>query len=127
MARPSKLTDEVQKQIVKAIAAGAYGEVAAEAAGIGKTTFYRWLSEGKRRKRGRFQEFRDAIKKAQARGEHADLATIRKRAQGGAIIEERTITRKDGTTEKIIRRSRPEWTPIAWIMERRHAERWGRK
>jgi hypothetical protein len=68
MARPTKLTDEVQKQIVRAIAAGAYGEVAAEAAGIHKATLYRWLAKGRRTKRGKLCEFCDAIKKAQARG-----------------------------------------------------------
>lgn len=46
--RKTKLTDELQQQIVSYIRAGAYDWVAAQATGIGKTTFYRWMQAGER-------------------------------------------------------------------------------
>lgn len=44
--RKSKLTEERQEEIVEMIEAGNYSNVAARAAGIGETTFWRWLKEG---------------------------------------------------------------------------------
>ena len=45
--RPA-LTDAVSDALVEAIAAGAFDWVAAEAAGIGRRTFYDWISRGER-------------------------------------------------------------------------------
>ena len=44
--RPSLLSAEVQADLVASIRAGAYDWVAAESAGIGRRTFYRWLERG---------------------------------------------------------------------------------
>lgn len=44
--RPPKLTAEIQTQITQLIRAGAYDWVAAESAGIGRSTFYRWMATG---------------------------------------------------------------------------------
>ena len=46
MARPAKLTPEVQARIVEAVQAGNYVETAAQYANIGLSTFYRWMAEG---------------------------------------------------------------------------------
>ena len=52
MARPSKLTPELMERIVRAVRAGNYPKVAARAAGISPTTYYRWMSEGEKATRG---------------------------------------------------------------------------
>ncbi|MEZ4672778.1 MAG: hypothetical protein R2932_00845 [Caldilineaceae bacterium] len=44
--RNSLLTQELISKICKYISAGAWDYVAAEAVGIGQSTFYRWLQEG---------------------------------------------------------------------------------
>lgn len=44
--RPSKLTAAIVEQLVDAVRLGAYFETAAQAAGIDKTTLYRWLRRG---------------------------------------------------------------------------------
>ncbi len=44
--RKSKLTPDVEQQIVVYIRSGAFDWVAAQAAGIGRTTFYRWMQAG---------------------------------------------------------------------------------
>jgi hypothetical protein len=46
MARPTKLTPEVQAAIVEAIRAGSFDWVAAQAAGIDPATFREWMGRG---------------------------------------------------------------------------------
>lgn len=47
MARRCKLTDELRQKIVELIAAGNHYEVVCRAVGIGTSTFYRWLEQGR--------------------------------------------------------------------------------
>jgi transposase len=47
MPRPSKLTDAVVDQIVIAVKGMSTFKVAAQYAGVGETTFYRWVSRGR--------------------------------------------------------------------------------
>jgi len=102
MARPSKLTPELQAKIVNAIKAGNYMETAAAYAGISKDTLYVWLRDGARAKSGKKRAFSDSIKGALAESEIDDVARIR--AAG----------------EK-------SWQCIAWHLERRFNSRWGRR
>ena len=51
VARPTKLTAELQQQIVDALAAGAYAETACEYVGIHVATYYRWLQQGEQAER----------------------------------------------------------------------------
>jgi hypothetical protein len=68
--RKTLLTPEVQKRIVAAVRAGGYDWVAAEAAGIGRATFYRWVQQGEEDETAsrdtRFREFRDEVRRAHA-------------------------------------------------------------
>ena len=82
MGRPTKLTPEVQAAICEALRAGNYAEVAARYAGIGSTTFYRWMERGAADmaagKATPFSEFSDAIKKAETDAEVRAVAIIQK-------------------------------------------------
>lgn len=65
--RRTKLTAERTERIVKYVRAGAFPWVAAQAVGVGRTTFYRWMQEGEdpdapKAKR----EFRDQVLQAKA-------------------------------------------------------------
>jgi len=100
---PTKLTPELQTKIVAFIRAGGYVETAAAAAGINKSTFYDWLKRGAAQKAGPYREFSDAVEKAAAESEMADVARINKAAQDGV------------------------WQAAAWRLERKFPERWGRK
>lgn len=75
MGRPSKLTEERQKTICDLIRAGNTRECAAGCAGIGRTTFFRWLEEN--------GDFRDAVEKADADAEARNVMIIQKAAQAG--------------------------------------------
>ncbi len=79
--RPDKLTVEVQDQIVRAIEAGNYASVAARAAGVAESTFYRWLDRGKSAKRGKYREFWEAITTANARAETSMVEILRNAAE----------------------------------------------
>ena len=126
LGRRGKLTPELRDAIVKLVVAGNYPEVAAQANGINRVTYYRWMSRGRSDKEGPYCDFCNAIKDASAKGETANLAAIRKIAKGKTVIERRTVTKRDGTTEVVEKFSLPQWTAYAWIEERRYAIRWGK-
>jgi len=102
MARPTKLTPELQEKILQAVRAGNYIETAAVYAGINKTTLYDWLKRGARAKSGKFREFSNALEKALAEAEVRDVAIIAKAAQ-------------------------EQWQAAAWRLERKYPCRWGRR
>ncbi len=66
MARPTKLTPETQAKIVIFDNTGALNWVAAQAAGIAPTTFYRWMAEGKKASSGLFHNSEAAGGEARA-------------------------------------------------------------
>src|SRR5215207_800487 len=76
--RPTKLSPEVHRNIVAFIRAGAYSWVAAEAAGVSKTTFHRWLQRGAEEPRGRYREFADDVRQAQAQARVAAETEVRR-------------------------------------------------
>ena len=103
MARPTKLTTELTERICLAIRLGNYAKVAAEMAGIGETTFYRWLEMAEKpNARKDYREFRESIKRAEAEAEVSRVARIVQAADNGT------------------------WQAAAWYLERKHGERWGR-
>jgi len=78
MGRPSKLTPEVQKKIVDAIKLGSYAEVAAALAGVHPGTYYRWMQLGEAASSGKYYEFRESVKEANAFSEAYAIAMVRK-------------------------------------------------
>lgn len=69
MARPTKLTTELQKRLCDAIADGNYYQAACGVAGISYKVFRDWMKRGKRARQGQFREFRNAVLKAEADAE----------------------------------------------------------
>ena len=100
--RTSKLTPEMQDKICNNIMLGLKYEQAALAAGICDRTLYNWKEQGQKAKSGKYFQFLQALKKAEAEGEGLLIARIQKEA-------------KEGT-----------WQAAAWILERRHPDRWAR-
>lgn len=99
MPRPPKLTPEIQNRIVTAISTGNTRKTAAAYAGIGERTLYTWLA----RKSGPYEQFRQAIEKAEADAEVANVTLIRQAATSGT------------------------WTAAAWWLERMRPADFGRK
>lgn len=102
MGRPSKITPELQAELIKWLNAGNYIETAAHLAGVSKQTVYAWLKKGQKQSRGQFRDFLDAVKKAEAGAEARLLLLVEKAAA-------------------------KNWQAAAWRLERKHPERWGRK
>ncbi len=57
MARRTKLNAEVQRKILQAIQAGSTYEIAANFAGISRTTLFYWMRKGEEQKKGYTEHF----------------------------------------------------------------------
>jgi transposase len=102
MARPSKLTPDVQARICEAVRAGNYLDVASEYGGVSAATFHRWIARGVKDTKGPYVAFRAAIEKAERDAEVALVATWRRQAIDN-------------------------WQAAAALLERRYGKRWGRR
>jgi len=102
MGRRSKLTDDVRRRITDAVLIGASRACAAGAAGIGESTFYRWLERGEASSKGPFREFWEAVSEAECQ---AELAAVR--CWQAAMAN--------------------DWRAAMHFLERRFPERWGPK
>ena len=76
--RRLKLTAEVQHQILSFVRAGSYDWVAAEAAGISKSTFYRWMRQGEQAADGIYFDFHGEVRQARAQARVAAEAEVRR-------------------------------------------------
>jgi transposase len=103
MARPSKLTNDVRERICRAIRAGNYPAVAARAAGIAESTFYRWMERGRTETKGSYRAFYEAVNDAEAESEVHAVAILRQQIKGG------------------------DWRAAVALLERRHSQRWHRR
>jgi len=95
MSRRKKLNDERTKRIIQAIKLGATYQIAAENAGIARSTLYDWLRKGEKQTKGLYRTFLDTFKKAEAAAALAALANISRASQNG------------------------DWKASAWLLERR--------
>jgi len=93
--RPSKFTKPRKERIIKAIAAGCTYEMAADYAGISRTTLWGWLKKGEDPKERAYSTFLNNVKSAEIEGAMVHLGTI---------------------TEA----SAKDWKASAWMLERRH-------
>ena len=69
LGRKSKLTPETQETIVQAIAAGNYYKIACRFGNVSYKVFREWMIKGEKAKSGKFRDFRDAVRHAEARAE----------------------------------------------------------
>ena len=104
MGRPTKLTPELQADLVRALASGAYIEAACTYVGIDDGTYRRWMAKGAEEDAPEeFRAFRVAVEKARS------AVTLR---MAGRIL----AAADDGT-----------WQAGAWWLERSHPDQYGRR
>ena len=102
MGRPSKLTPERQEKLVEAIQAGNYYTSACAYAEIAYSNFRQWMIKGEAEESGKYRDFHEAIKKAEAAAELRNVGVIQ---QAGIDT----------------------WQAAAWWLERRYPDRWGKQ
>jgi transposase len=102
IGRPSKLTEKTKKRLLAALQNGANQDEAARYAGIGESTFYRWMEKGATKKRGQYREFWEAVKRTESEAAMISLDTIRNAEKRG------------------------DWRAAAWKLERRFPDKWGK-
>jgi transposase len=103
MARPSKLTQEIQKRIGDNISLGLTYSLAAEAAGITYKTFNQYMNRGKTEKSGRYHNFAQYIQKC-----NSDAAK--------KLLERLNNAADDGNCQVCM-----------WILERKFPDEFGRR
>lgn len=127
--RESKYNAERHESIIRDLASGLTRACAAARAGISERTLTRWLACG-RRGEIPFVSFVAAVKKAEHDAEAVAVAMIRRIGFGEWVAEEviTTTTAKDGTTSTTTKRKngRPEWTALAWWLERKWPDHYGK-
>ena len=102
MARPTKLTPEVQDLIVDGINAGLTFRLTCARAGVNPGTFYRWLEKGEAAQTGVYREFCDAVERAKA-----DSAL--------RLVSQITL------------QAPTDWRAAAFMLERRFPEDYGKR
>lgn len=127
--RPPKLTPERADQILQAIRAGNYLQTAAQYAGIGTTTLYRWLERANNpdEQDPRYREFRDRLERARAEAEVRVVATVLKGIVGGAVVRETRRTLPNGTVEEDRQVAPPDARTGLEFLSRAFPANWARR
>lgn len=114
--RPTKLTPELQEEMIKVIQAGNYVETACAFVGLSKNTFYDWLKRAARETERLAKNPRARMKKSEA--PYVEFSDAVKRAQGQAEVRDVLLIAK--AAEHV-------WQAAAWRLERKFPDRWGRR
>ena len=114
MARPTKLTPEVEERLVRAISVGATYKDACACAGISFQTFLNWKK--------RAQRAVEQVGERDGEPEETDHPFVEffdriKRAQGEAAV---------GLLAMIGKAANRDWKAAAWMLERRYPESYDR-
>jgi hypothetical protein len=102
MARPTKLTPELEEKVITSIKAGNFRNAAARWAGIDDSTFRRWMRRGTKARKGPLASFARRVLEAEKAAEMRCVALVMKAAAEDARHAE-------------------------WWLERKYPQRWGRK
>jgi transposase len=114
VGRIPALTPERVKEILALLQVGNTDEVAANASGISRTTFYKWLVRG----RAALERMEKGEEIDDEEMRYADFVDGVKRAKAEAIATAVTHVR---------RAMSKNWTAAMTFLERRDPENWGRK
>lgn len=113
----------IETTVCEALRAGNYVETAAAYAGVSKDWLYRAMRAGARdaadHRRTALAHFSDAVKKAEADAEVGGVAII------SAAAQDQWAPATKARPRQLLRKG--EWQALAWRLERRHPERWGRR
>jgi transposase len=141
--RPRLLSEEVEARLVAASRTGVAVELAAEMAGISRTSFLRWMARGRAEAEAReageppeeeeskYAALYEKVRTARATAALRAMANIRRVADGGIVTKVTTRRFRDSVTGEIVEetvedRTSPDWRADAWYLERQHREHYGK-
>jgi len=99
----SKLTPELQNNILQLLKLGVPQKYACEAVGIDETTFCRWIKIGRHKTEGKYYEFYQSVLRSNSEAMAIKLANLEKAAQKGSV------------------------NAITWFLEHKYPEEFGNK
>lgn len=141
--RPRLLSEEVEARLVAASRTGVAVELAAEMAGISRTSFLRWMARGRTEAEAReageppeaeeseYAALYEKVRTARATAAARAMMNIRRVADGGIVTKVTTRKFRDSVTGEIVEetvedRTAPDWRADAWYLERQHREHYGK-
>lgn len=131
IGRPNQCTPEVTEVICHAVRNGLPLTKAAALAGVDYQTLNRWRRKGCGEldcpNPEPYIAFWKSYQKAKADLQISMLSVLTDATKGGAVVAETTTERPDGTVVTNTKYSAPQWTPAAWILERRFPQEFGRQ
>jgi transposase len=141
--RPRLLSEEVEQRLVMASRTGVAVELAAELAGVSRSTFLAWMARGRAEAEAReegakpdpeedeYAALYEKVRTARATAAARAMANIRRVADGGIVTKVTTRRFRDSVTGDIVEetvedRTSPDWRADAWYLERQHREHYGK-
>lgn len=141
--RPRLLSEDVEARLVAASRTGVAVELAAEMAGVSRTTFLRWMARGRAEVEAReadeapdpaeeeYMVLYEKVRTARATAAARAMMNIRRIADGGIVTKVTTRQFRDSVsgeivTETVEDRTSPDWRADAWYLERQHREHYGK-
>lgn len=125
----TKLTLEMIDSVCSALETGSTMRTACSAAGIGKSTYYRWKDKGKASKGGIYRDFWEQTSAALGRARVTLELAAFQTAIGGYEVIETKVLKRDGVDVLTVttRTMPPDARMLMKILERRYPEEWGAK
>ncbi|MFE7072537.1 hypothetical protein ACFU96_20900 [Streptomyces sp. NPDC057620] len=141
--RPRLLSEDVEARLVTASRTGVAVELAAEMAGVSRSSFLGWMARGRAEVEAReagedpdpveaeYAALYEKVRTARAMAAARAMANIRRVADGGIVTKVTTRQFRDSVTGEIVTetvedRTSPDWRADAWYLERQHRDQYGK-
>ncbi|MEU9354972.1 hypothetical protein AB0D65_29255 [Streptomyces griseoloalbus] len=141
--RPRLLSEEVEQRLVAASRTGVAVELAAEMAGVSRSSFLAWMARGRAEVEAReagqkpdpdeeeYAALYEKVRTARATAAARAMMNIRRVADGGVVTKITTRKFRDSVTGDIVEetvedRTAPDWRADAWYLERQHRDQYGK-
>lgn len=137
LGRKLKLNNDLTERIAQFIRAGSYAYEAAAANGIGRRSYYTWIERGEEASQ-KIEEYNNKLEvweglteEEQKQSPELEPTEEEEPTEDDLTLSHfaRTIKKADAEGEAALLleiKKDKSWQSKAWILERRHRERWGR-
>lgn len=102
LGRHEKLTSELIEQVKSYISAGNCVKAVCQYIGVSESTWFRWIERGEKETGSIYYDFLESVRSAES------------------AAEIRAVT-------GIVAAGKKDWKALAWFLERKYPEKWGKK